>query len=89
MTLRSSKRQDRGRRRSKARRRKPTATRSSKTTRRPWTDKQNQTLKPLVDKTTRRDGRRRRKRKGLVLVVDRTNVIYGGTDITADVTSAS
>jgi outer membrane protein len=51
------------------------------------TDKQNQTLKPLVDKT--RDAMSSvAQKKGLVLVVDRTNVIYGGTDITADVTSA-
>jgi outer membrane protein len=51
------------------------------------TDKQNQTLKPLADKTTAAMADVARKR-GLVLVVDRGNVIYGGTDITADVTSA-
>jgi outer membrane protein len=51
------------------------------------TDKQNQTLKPLVDKT--RDAMASvAQKKGLVLVVDRSNIIYGGTDITADVTSA-
>jgi outer membrane protein len=50
-------------------------------------DKQNQTLKPLVDKTTAAMADVAHKR-GLVLVIDRTNVIYGGTDITADVTSA-
>ena len=27
-------------------------------------------------------------KRGLILVIDRGNVIYGGTDITADVTSA-
>jgi outer membrane protein len=50
-------------------------------------DKQTQELKPLVDKTTAAMADVARKR-GLVLVVDRGNVIYGGTDITADVTSA-
>jgi outer membrane protein len=50
-------------------------------------DKQNQSLKPLVDKTTAAMADVARKR-GLVLVIDRENVIYGGTDITADVTSA-
>jgi outer membrane protein len=50
-------------------------------------DKQTQTLKPLVDKTTGAIADVARKR-GLTLVIDRSNVIYGGTDITADVTSA-
>jgi outer membrane protein len=51
------------------------------------TDKQNQTLKPLVDKT--RDAMSSvAQKRGLILVIDRGNVIYGGTDITADVTSA-
>ncbi len=50
-------------------------------------DKQNATLKPWVDKTTAAMADVARKR-GLVLVIDRSNVIYGGTDITADVTSA-
>ena len=27
------------------------------------------------------------KKKGLVLVIDRNNIIYGGEDITADVTA--
>jgi outer membrane protein len=49
-------------------------------------DKQNATLKPLVDKTTAAMASVAQS-KGLVLVVDRTNIIYGGTDITADVTS--
>jgi outer membrane protein len=50
-------------------------------------DKQTQVLKPLVDKTTAAIADIAKKR-GLVLVIDRGNVIYGGTDITADVTSA-
>jgi outer membrane protein len=50
------------------------------------TDKQNSTLKPLVDKT--KDAMASvAQSKGLVLVIDRSNIIYGGTDITADVTS--
>jgi outer membrane protein len=50
-------------------------------------DKQTAMLKPLVDKT--RDAMTSvAQKKGLVLVVDRSNIIYGGTDITADVTSA-
>ena len=50
------------------------------------TDKQNATLKPLVDKT--KDAMASvAQSKGLVLVVDRSNIIYGGMDITADVTS--
>jgi Skp family chaperone for outer membrane proteins len=50
-------------------------------------DKQNQTLKPLVDKT--RDAMSSvASKRGLILVIDRASVIYGGTDITADVTSA-
>ena len=51
------------------------------------TDKQNQTLKPLVDKTEAAMASVAQKR-GLILIVDRGNVIYGGTDITSDVTSA-
>jgi outer membrane protein len=51
------------------------------------TDKQDQTLKPWVDKT--RDAMSSvAQKRGLILVIDRGNVIYGGTDITADVTSA-
>jgi outer membrane protein len=50
-------------------------------------DKQNQTIKPLVDKT--RDAMSSvAQKRGLILVIDRGSVIYGGTDITADVTSA-
>jgi outer membrane protein len=51
------------------------------------TDKQNQTLKPLVDRTRAAMASVASKR-GLILVIDRASVIYGGTDITADVTSA-
>jgi outer membrane protein len=51
------------------------------------TDKQGATLKPMVDKTEAAMASVAQKR-GLILVVDRGNVIYGGTDITADVTSA-
>jgi outer membrane protein len=50
------------------------------------TDQQNKTLKPLVDKTTAAMASAAQKR-GMTLVVDRASVIYGGTDITADVTS--
>jgi outer membrane protein len=49
-------------------------------------DKQNQTLQPMVDQT-RNAISDVAKSKGLVLVVDRSNVIYGGSDITADVTA--
>ncbi len=50
-------------------------------------DKQKQEIAPLVDKTrdTIADVA---KKKGLLLVIDRSNLIYGGTDITSDVTSA-
>jgi outer membrane protein len=51
------------------------------------TDKQNEVLKPLVDKTQSAMTSVAQKR-GLILVIDRASVIYGGTDITADVTSA-
>ena len=51
------------------------------------TDKQTTMLKPLVDKTRSAMSSVAQKR-GLILVVDRANIIYGGTDITADVTSA-
>lgn len=50
-------------------------------------DKNNQVLKPLADKTRDAITDAARKR-GLVLVVDRADIIYGGTDITADVTNA-
>jgi len=50
-------------------------------------DRQEQALKPLVDQT--RDviaGVARG--KNLILVVDKSNVVYGGTDVTSDVTSS-
>jgi outer membrane protein len=47
-------------------------------------DKQDQLLKPLVDQTRAATSDVARK-KNLLLVVDRADVIYGGTDITADV----
>lgn len=49
--------------------------------------KQTQLLKPLVDATRNATAAVARK-KGLILVVDRADVIYGGTDITGDVQSA-
>lgn len=49
-------------------------------------DEQAKTLKPVVDQT-RGAISDVAKSKGLVLVIDRGNIIYGGTDITADVTS--
>jgi outer membrane protein len=48
------------------------------------TDKQDQLLKPLVDETKRATADVAGKKK-LLLVVDRADVIYGGTDITSDV----
>lgn len=50
-------------------------------------DRQNQTLKPLADKTRDAISQVARKRN-LILVVDRGNVVYGGLDVTADVTAA-
>jgi outer membrane protein len=47
-------------------------------------DKQEQLLKPLVDQTKRATSDVAAKKK-LLLVIDRADVIYGGTDITADV----
>ncbi|HTA55542.1 MAG TPA: OmpH family outer membrane protein [Candidatus Acidoferrales bacterium] len=47
-------------------------------------DKQDQLLKPLVDQTRSATSAVARK-KNLVLVVDKADVISGGTDITADV----
>jgi outer membrane protein len=50
-------------------------------------DKQKQEIQPLVDQT--RDAIAGvAKKRGLLLVIDRSNLIYGGTDITSDVTSA-
>lgn len=50
-------------------------------------DKSNQEIKPMVDltRTTIADIA---KKKNLALVIDRSNIIYGGQDITADVTAA-
>jgi len=50
-------------------------------------DKQDQLLKPLVDQTKSATTAVARK-KSLILVLDRADVIYGGTDITADVQNA-
>lgn len=47
-------------------------------------DKQDELLKPLVDQTKRATADVARK-KNLMLVVDRADVVYGGSDITADV----
>jgi outer membrane protein len=47
-------------------------------------DKQDQLLKPLVDQTRAATSDVARK-KSLLLVIDKADVIYGGTDITADV----
>lgn len=50
-------------------------------------DKNKQEIAPLVDKT--RDAIADvAKKKRLLLVIDRSNLIYGGTDITSDVTNA-
>jgi len=50
-------------------------------------DKQKQEIQPLVD-ATRNAISDVAKKRGLILVIDRSNLIYGGTDITSDVTSA-
>jgi outer membrane protein len=50
-------------------------------------DKQDQLLKPLVEQTRSATADVAR-RKSLLLVVDKADVIYGGTDITADVQNA-
>jgi len=50
-------------------------------------DKQAQTLKPWIERTRAAMSNAAQKR-GLILVVDRASIIYGGIDITADVTSA-
>ena len=50
-------------------------------------DRQKQSIQPLVDKT--RDAIASiAKKKNLLLVIDRSNLLYGGQDITGDVTSA-
>ncbi len=48
-------------------------------------DKQNQSLKPMVD-STRSAISDIAKGKGLILVVDKGNIVFGGMDITKDVT---
>jgi outer membrane protein len=50
-------------------------------------DKQNQLLTPLVNQTKQITANVAQK-KGLMLVVDRADVIFGGTDITQDVQNA-
>jgi outer membrane protein len=50
-------------------------------------DKQDQLLKPLVDLTRSATTDVARK-KNLLLVIDKADIIYGGTDITADVQNA-
>jgi outer membrane protein len=50
-------------------------------------DRQDQLLKPLVDQTRTATSQVARK-KNLLLVVDKADVIYGGTDITPDVQNA-
>ncbi|HEV3088916.1 MAG TPA: OmpH family outer membrane protein [Candidatus Elarobacter sp.] len=48
-------------------------------------DHQNTTLKPVVD-STRAAISEVAKKKGLILVVDKGNIVFGGTDITKDTT---
>lgn len=48
-------------------------------------DRQNKTLKPLVD-STRGAIADVAKARGLILVIDKGNVVFGGTDITKEVT---
>ncbi len=50
-------------------------------------DKQAQVIQPLVDQT-RAAIAGVAKKHGLILVIDRSNLIFGGLDITSDVTSA-
>jgi outer membrane protein len=49
--------------------------------------KSDQVIKPIVDQTRGVIGDVAKK-KGLLLVIDRNNIIYGGQDITSDVTAA-
>jgi outer membrane protein len=49
-------------------------------------DKQNAVLKPMVD-ATRSAISDIAKSKGLILVIDKGNIVFGGTDITKDVTA--
>jgi outer membrane protein len=50
-------------------------------------DKQKVAIDPLVEQTRNAIAGIARKR-GLILVIDKSNLVYGGTDITSDVTSA-
>lgn len=50
-------------------------------------DKRNQIVTPLVDQT-RSAIASVAKQKGLLLVIDRSNLIFGGTDVTSDVVAA-
>ena len=50
-------------------------------------DKRKELIDPVVDQTRNAIADVARK-KGLALVIDRSNLIYGGTDITTDVTNA-
>jgi outer membrane protein len=50
-------------------------------------DKQNELLKPLIDQTRNATASVARS-KNLLLVVDRADVVFGGTDITQDVQNA-
>jgi outer membrane protein len=49
--------------------------------------KQDELLKPLVEQT-KADTARVAQSKGLLLVIDRADIVYGGTDITQDVQDA-
>jgi outer membrane protein len=49
-------------------------------------DRQSSTLKPVID-ATRAAIADVAKSKGLILVIDRGNIVFGGTDITSDVTA--
>jgi outer membrane protein len=49
-------------------------------------DRQTSTLKPVVDATRGAIADVARS-KGLILVIDRGNIVFGGTDITSDVTA--
>lgn len=50
-------------------------------------DKRKEVVQPLVDQT-RSAIEGVAKKKGLLLVIDRSNLIYGGTDVTSDVVAA-
>jgi outer membrane protein len=51
------------------------------------TNKQNEVLKPLLDHVQDVTGQVAR-RKGLILIIDHADILYGGTDITTDVQNA-